>query len=136
VVLEACATAFGMVPGPETLKGLLKLAQSGEAGVKAAALHALARRPEAEARKVIEGLSASEDPTLRLLALEVAAGGQLEAALGDPALEVRAAALERLAREGGVHFLPRFLDLVLGTAAPGERVRYAEAWLRATATAS
>ena len=45
-----------------------------------------------------------------------------------------AAALERLAREGGARVLPRFLALLLETAAPGERVRYAEAWLRATSS--
>lgn len=134
LVLEACASAFGFLPGAEALRALLKLAESGEANVKVAALRALAKRSEPEAQKVVGGLSASEDPALRLLALDATAQGGLEAALGDAALEVRATALERLARESGMRWVPRFLELLLATAAPGERVRYAEAWLRATAS--
>ncbi len=133
-VLEACATALGGVPGAESLKLLLKLSGSGEANVRGAALHALSTRAEPEARKAVEGFASSEDPALRLMALDGAGSAQVEVALGDPALEVRAVALERLVREGGVRFLPRFLELVLATQAPGERVRYAEAWLSATSS--
>jgi TonB family protein len=134
VVLEGCAGAFALLPGAETLRALLRLAESGEANVKAAALRALARRSEPEAQKVIVSLAAAEDPALRVLALDAASSGALDQALSDPALEVRASALERLAREGGLRMVPRFLELLLATAAPGERVRYAEAWLRATSS--
>jgi HEAT repeat protein len=134
VVLEGCAAAFALLPGAEPLRALVKLSESAEANVKAAALRALARRSEPEAQKVVVGLAASEDPALRVLALDAAASGALEQAHSDPALEVRATALERLAREGGLRMVPRFLELLLATAAPGERVRYAEAWLRATST--
>jgi HEAT repeat protein len=134
VVLEGCASAFALLPGAETLKALLRLAESGEANVKAAAQRALARRSEPEAQKLIGSLAAAEDPALRVLALDAATSGALDQALSDPALEVRATALERLAREGGLRMVPRFLELLLATAAPGERVRYAEAWLRATSS--
>jgi len=134
LVLEACANAFALLPGAEPLKGLLKLAEHPEASVKMAALTGLTRRREPEAQKQVGALAASDDPALRLLALEVAEKSALEQALGDAALEVRATALERLARPGGMRVLPRFLELLVGTPAPGEKVRYAEAWLRATAS--
>jgi TonB family protein len=134
VVLEGCAAAFAFLPGPESLKALLRLAESPEANVKLAAQRALARRSEPEAQQVVAGLATAEDPALRLLALGSAPQSALDQALDDQALEVRASALERIAREGGVKALPRFLEILLATAAPGERVRYAQAWLRATAS--
>jgi TonB family protein len=129
-VLAACATALGLMPGADADKRLLKLAGSSEASVRLAALRALAGRPSPDAQKQVAALASSDDPALRLLALSQATDPpSVEAALDDPALDVKVAALEKLAHLQGAAALPRFIDLLLGASTPSERVRYAEAFL-------
>jgi TonB family protein len=133
-VLEAHATALGLVPGAESLKRLLKLADAPEPSVRAAALAALAGRPEPEAKQRVAALAGAEDPALRLLAVRAGDAGVAAAALGDASLDVRVAALEQLVRlQGGVEALPRFVELLLAATTTVERVRYAEAFLVGTA---
>jgi TonB family protein len=129
-VLLACAEALGLVPGGDAVALLRFLSDSKVPEVRAAALDALARHDEPEARRLLGGLAAADDPHLRALATATLGDETaLENALLDPAPDVRAAALDAILRSEKLGGLPRALRL-LASAAPGrERVLFARAVL-------
>jgi TonB family protein len=132
-VESACAAALGRIPGAEALAGLGRLAASPRPEVRLAALRALVRRPEAEARAALARRIGDEDSQVRELAAGALADpAAAEAALGDEAPEVRAAALRAyLRKSGSATGLATAMRALAASRGPRERVLLARAFLEA-----
>jgi TonB family protein len=131
-VVETAVAALGGVPGVEALAQLRRFAAGKDQVARVAAAGALAERPEPEARAILRGFAG--DPDARARALGVSASRErdvLERALGDPAVEVRAAAVAPLCAVAGVPAAPAILRALAAARGPAERVPLARALLLA-----
>lgn len=134
-VLTALAAGLGRVPGADALARAKTLAAHENAGVRAAAIGALATRSEAEAKAL--AADAAGDPEARVRLAAVAAlnkdDARLASLMGDDSPEVRAAAVARAVAHSGR--APALVDsaesVAKAPARSAERALLAAAWLAA-----
>lgn len=125
-VLAACAEALGIAGGADAVATLEKLARHDAEDVRLAAIRALA----AQRAPSVAAFASDQDLRVRALALRGADASAATLALADPAAEVRAAAVLRLAELAKPAPLAPAVRLIGGAPSVRDRVVVAEPVLR------
>jgi hypothetical protein len=113
------------------VKTLERLAGAQARDIRIAALRALGKRSEPEARAVVTALAADPSIEVRILAVEAQTEvARVEAAVADESPEVRGAAVGALVRVAGpATAAPTAFRLLANAKSARERVMIAHAWL-------